>query len=348
MKKVRMAVIGLKTFGRKSHVVGVKGNENAELIAVCDIDEAMAKMVSEEHGVPYYLDYKELLKREDLDAVTIATPDQVHREIAIAAMEAGKHVMCEKPMALTVEDCKAMVEASKRTGKKLMVGQICRLAPSFLLAKELIDRGDIGDIFFIESEYAHDYAKKVGPNWRFDPASPRHPVTGGACHAMDLMRWIAGDPTEVFAYGNKKMLLTCPTDDCVIAVMKFPNDVLGKMFTSIGCKRRYTMRTCIYGSKGTIVVDNTSADLSLFKAEVEGTEMFTPSIENQSVEIKIPVRAVKHNIHDEMKNFVNCILNDTDPPTDGIEGGKTVAACCAIVESTLTGEKVKPDYSFAE
>ncbi len=347
MKKVRMAVIGLKTFGRKSHVVGVKGNENAELIAVCDIDEAMAKMVAEEHGVPYYLDYKELLKREDLDAVTIATPDQVHREIAIAALAAGKHVLCEKPLALTVEDCKAMVEASKQYGKKLMVGQICRLAPSFLLAKELIDRGEIGEIFFMESEYAHDYAKKVGPNWRFDPKSPRHPVTGGACHAMDLMRWIVGDPTEVFAYANKKMLAACPTDDCVIAVMKFPNEVIGKMFTSIGCKRRYTMRTCIYGSKGTIIVDNTSADLSLFKSEIAGSEAFTPSIENQSLEIKIPVRAVKHNIHDEMKNFVNCILTDTDPETDGIEGAKTVAACCAIVESTLTGEKVKPDYSFA-
>ena len=347
MEKVRMAVIGLKTFGKNAHVKAIVANENAELVAVCDIVEEIAKKVADEYGVDYYLDYKELLKREDLDAITIATPDQIHREIAVAAMAAGKHVLCEKPLALSVEDCKAMVTASKEYGKKLMVGQICRLAPSFVLAKELVDRGEIGEIFFMESEYAHDYAKKVGPNWRFDPKSPRHPVTGGACHAMDLMRWIVGDPTEVFAYANKKMLAACPTDDCVIAVMKFPNEVIGKMFTSIGCKRRYTMRTCIYGSKGTIIVDNTSADLSLFKSEIAGSEAFTPSIENQSLEIKIPVRAVKHNIHDEMKNFVNCILNDTDPETDGIEGGKTVAACCAIVESTLTGEKVKPDYSFA-
>ena len=347
MEKVRMAVIGLKTFGKNAHVKAIVANENAELVAVCDIVEEIARKVADEYGVDYYLDYKELLKREDLDAITIATPDQIHREIAVAAMAAGKHVLCEKPLALSVEDCKAMVAASKQYGKKLMVGQICRLAPSFVLAKELVDRGEIGEIFFMESEYAHDYAKKVGPNWRFDPKSPRHPVTGGACHAMDLMRWIVGDPTEVFAYANKKMLAACPTDDCVIAVMKFPSEVIGKMFTSIGCKRRYTMRTCIYGSKGTIIVDNTSADLSLFKSEIAGSEAFTPSIENQSLEIKIPVRAVKHNIHDEMKNFVNCILNDTDPETDGIEGGKTVAACCAIVESTLTGEKVKPDYSFA-
>lgn len=347
MEKVRMAVIGLKTFGKNAHVKAIVANENAELVAVCDIVEEIARKVADEYGVDYYLDYKELLGREDLDAITIATPDQIHREIAVAAMAAGKHVLCEKPLALSVEDCKAMVAASKQYGKKLMVGQICRLAPSFVLAKELVDRGEIGEIFFMESEYAHDYAKKVGPNWRFDPKSPRHPVTGGACHAMDLMRWIVGDPTEVFAYANKKMLAACPTDDCVIAVMKFPSEVIGKMFTSIGCKRRYTMRTCIYGSKGTIIVDNTSADLSLFKSEIAGSEAFTPSIENQSLEIKIPVRAVKHNIHDEMKNFVNCILTDTDPETDGIEGGKTVAACCAIVESTLTGEKVKPDYSFA-
>ncbi len=348
MEKVRMAVIGLKTFGKNAHVKAIVANESAELIAVCDIVEEIAKKVADEYGVPYYTDYKELLKREDLDAITIATPDQIHREIAVCAMEAGKHVLCEKPLALSVEDCRAMIEASRKYERKLMVGQICRLAPSFILAKELIERGEIGEIFFIESEYAHDYAKKVGPNWRFDPKSPRHPVTGGACHAMDLMRWIAGDPTEVFAYGNKKMLAACPTDDCVIAVMKFPNEVLGKMFTSIGCKRRYTICTCIYGSKGTIIVDNTSADLSLFRAEAMGEEMFSPSIENQAVELKIPVRAVKHNIHDEMRIFVSCIQNGTDPETDGVEGAKTVAACCAIVESTLTGEKVKPDYSFAK
>ena len=349
MKKIRMAVVGLRTFGRKSHVVGVVGNPNAELIAVCDTVEDIAKQVSEEYNVPYYLDYKELIKREDLDAITIATPDQVHREIAVAAMAAGKDVLCEKPMALSVEDCKLMVEASKKYGRKLMIGQICRKAPSFILAKELIDRGDIGEIFFIESEYAHDYSKKKSTDtWRFNPASPRHAVTGGACHAMDLMRWIAGDPTEVFAYSNKKMLDFSPTDDCTVAVMKFPNDVIGKLFTAVGCKRRYTMRTVIYGSKGTIIVDNTSADLSLFKSEVEGSEQFTPTIEHQSVEIKIPVRAIKHNIHAEIGEFVQCILNDTAPETDGVEGGKTVAACCAIVESTHTGEKVKPDYSFAD
>jgi len=348
-KKVRFGVVGVRGFGKGAHIQGILGTENAELVAVCDNVEEVAKSVSEEFGVPYYLDYNEMFKRDDIDAITIATPDQIHREIAVAAMEAGKDVMCEKPLALSVEDCKLMVEAAKRTGRRLVSGQICRKAPSFIMAKELIDRGDIGEIFFIESEYAHDYSKKLTWSpWRFDPKSPRHPLTGGGCHAVDLMRWIAGDPTEVFAFANKKMLDFCPTDDCIIGVMKFPNNVIGKIFTSIGCKRRYTMRTAIYGSKGTIIVDNTSADLSLFKAENEGSDMFNDNIENMSVECKIPVRAVKHNIHDEIKEFVDCILNDKTPEVDGVEGGKTVAVCCALVESAEKEEKIAVDYSICE
>lgn len=347
-KKVRFGVIGVRSFGKNAHCVGIDACEDAELVAVCDILEDIAKIAADEFHVPYYLDYKEMLKRDDIDAITIALPDQIHREVAVAALEAGKHVLCEKPMALTVEDCKLMVEASRRTGKMLMVGQICRKAPSFVLAKELIDRGEIGELFFIESEYAHDYSKKLTATWRFDPKAPRHPMIGGGCHAVDLMRWIAGDPTEVFAYSNKKMLDYYPTDDCIVAVMKFPNDVLGKVFTSIGCKRRYTMRTAIYGSKGTIIVDNSSADLSLFKAENEGSDMFNESTENMSVECRIPVKAIKHNIHGEIKDFVDSILNDSYPEVNGVEGGKTVAVCCAIVESAAKGEKIAPDYTIAE
>ncbi len=345
MKKVRIGVIGVRSFGN-AHIRGIKANDNAELVAVCDVLEDVAKKASENYGVPYYLDYKELLKNDDIDAVTLALPDQIHREVAIAAMEAGKDVLCEKPMALNLEDCKAMVEASNKTGRKLMVGQICRKTPSFVLAKQMIERGEIGEVYFVESEYAHDYSKKTDATWRFDPASPRHPMIGGGCHAVDLMRWLCGDPYEVFAYGNHKILTTWPTDDCTVAIMKFPNDVVGKVFTSIGCKRKYTMRTVIYGSEGTIIVDNNSETLSLFKKENEGSENYTDEIETQTIECRIPVIINNHNVGEEVKDFVECILNDTYPEVNGIEGGKTVAVCCAIVKSCETGKAEEPDYSI--
>ena len=159
------------------------------------------------------------MERDDVDAVVVATPDQLHREMTMAALGAGKHVLCEKPMALTLEDCQAMIDASRNTDRKLMIGQICRFTPGFMRAKQLIDNGEIGELFFVESEYAHDYSKIPGTfsNWRLDPL--RHGFLGGGCHAVDLVRWIAGNPYEVAAFANKKMLTDWPTDDCTIAIM---------------------------------------------------------------------------------------------------------------------------------
>ena len=250
-------------------MIAIRSNKQADLVAICDIDLDKAKKVASDFNVEHvYADYHDLLNREDIDAVVICTPDQLHREMTVAALEAGKHVLCEKPMALTREDCAAMVAAGKKSDKKLMIGQICRYTPGFKLAKELIDRGEIGELFYVESEYAHDYSKILRDvhAWRADPL--RHGYLGGGCHAVDLLRWIAGDPYEVMAYANRKMLTFLPTDDCTISIMKLPNDVIGKVFVSIGCKRDYTMRSVFYGSKGTIIADNTTPHLTVFKDAV--------------------------------------------------------------------------------
>lgn len=130
----------------------VKFNNNAEIKAICDIDIEKAEQLAKEMGVSsYYTDYRKLLEQEDIDVVVIATPDQIHPEQTIAALQAGKHVLCEKPMALSIEECSTMIEASNSTGKKLMIGQICRYTPGFKLAKKMIDDGEIGELFFVES-----------------------------------------------------------------------------------------------------------------------------------------------------------------------------------------------------
>ena len=161
---------------------------------------------------------------------------------------------------------------------------------------------------------------------------------------MDLLRWLAGDPTEVTAYSNHKMLPNWPIDDCVVAIMKFPNDVSGKVFTSIGCKRKYTMRTVVYGSEGTIICDNTSAEISLFRSNAANeTEGFVLS---QTMELKIPVAIDGHNMTAEIKDFCEAILNDTPASPDGWQGLSTVAVCDAIVRSSKSGEKAFPKYSL--
>lgn len=332
-----VAIIGLN-FGMR-HLEGAISN-GYEIGALCDLRESRLKEFSEKYNIPMdrcFTDYHELLKMEDLDIVVIATPDQLHRPLSEEFLAAGKHVLCEKPLALTREDINAIVATEHKSGARFMVGQICRFTPAFVKAKEIIDAGTIGELYFVESEYAHDYMRIMADvqAWRSDPL--RHGVIGGGCHAVDLLRWIAGNPTEVFAYGTHKLLPMAAYDDATVALLKFPNNVMGKVFVSTGCKRDYTMRTVIYGTKGTIICDNTSDHLTLFT--VDETEWTKPK------EI-IPVEVNNHNAAAEISVFVDAIKSGEKVMTDAAEGASTVATCLAIVESAKKGVAVAPDYKF--
>ena len=324
----------------QSHMLAVQAHEQARLVAICDVDEEKLREAGEKLGVDArYTDYRDLLRHPGLDAVIIVTPDQLHREMVEAALAANKHVLCEKPLALTREDLCAIVEAGKRSDRKLMVGQICRFTPGFVAAKKLVDEGRIGELYFVESEYAHDYQQILSENgWRSDPI--RNGVVGGGCHAVDLLRWLAGDPTEVTAYATHKMLPIVDYADCTVAILKFPNNVVGKVFVSTGCKREYTMRSVFYGTKGTIICDNSTPYITLFHEE-EGK----PG--SASTPHEIDVQLADHNTFGEFRAFADAILNDTPVPTDAEQGARTIAACMAIVQSADEGRSVVPNYDFA-
>ena len=343
-KKLNFGVISCAEMAQR-HMNAVERNAACELYMLCDIDEKKLKDAAEKFGVERTTtDYHDMINDPAIDAIIIVSPDQTHREIAVAALQAGKHVLCEKPMALTIEDCKAMVKASRETDKKLMIGQICRFTPGFKEAKKLIDRGDIGELFFVETEYAHDYSK-IGEPWRLDPL--RHGFLGGGCHAVDLARWIAGDPIEVTAYSNHKMLPNYPTDDCTIAIMKYPNNVIGKTFVSTGCKRDYTMRSVFYGTKGTIITDNTSPYMTVFQDGLsDGKPMLADLPQSHAIPVQYHLDISNHNTIGELEEFVDCIVNDKPVAMSALEGAKTVIAALAAVESTKTGKAVHPDYNI--
>ena len=122
-----------------------------------------------------------------------------------------------------------------------------------------MDSGEIGRLFFADSEYAHNYDHALGHRgWRKDPRRPRNAFLGGACHAVDLVRWVAGDILEVSAYANHLALPDWPVDDCTVALFKFAGGAIGKVLGSIGCVRPYTMRSLFYGTEGTVLCDNRS------------------------------------------------------------------------------------------
>lgn len=315
-------------------------NNGAEIGAICDVNPETLKKVGDKYNVPEekrFTDWKELLKIEELDIIQIVTPDQLHREISEAALAAGKHVLCEKPIALTREDIEAIIKAAESSDKKFMVGQVMRLNPAKAKITEMALSGEIGEIYYVESEYAHDYAT-ILHGWRADPL--RHGVVGGGCHAVDLLRHIAGDPLEVFAYGSHKMLPTVEYDDTTVAVLKYPNGVIGRIFVSTGCKRTYTSRTLIYGTKGTIIWDdNAPTDIILHHVDKDGVYLEKPT------QI-IKVDPSHHNITKELEILIDHIENDTPVKMSAREGAKTAAVCFAIIESAKTGKPVVPNYEF--
>ena len=334
--KLNIAVIGCSGMA-KQHMRGVIAKEGACLYAVCDTAEERLAECREEFSVPIATnDWRELVNDPALDAVVIVTPDKLHTEMTVAFLRAGKDVLCEKPMALTVAECEEMMRVERETGRKLMIGQVCRCTPAFLMAKELVASGRIGELFFVESEYAHHYGNARGyDDWRVDP--DRHAVIGGGCHAIDLLRWIAGDPEEVYAYANHKSLTDWPVDDCTIAIYRFPNGVSGKVFVSIGCIRDYTMRSVFYGTRGTIICDNTSPTITLYEKDPADGRKFT-------VPEKIPVVINNHNVVAEIDVFVNALLSGDQMPITSMEGAATVAVACATVESAKVGHPIQIQY----
>lgn len=333
---LNIAVIGCSNMARL-HMQGIVEAEGAELYAICDTAKEMLDLrLGEFTPKRVCEDYRELVEDEAVDAVVIVTPDKLHLEMTCAFLEAGKAVLCEKPMALTLEECEEMMRVERATGGKLMIGQICRCTPGFMMAKEIISSGRIGELIFAESEYAHNYEHARGYNdWRVDP--DRHIFIGGGCHAVDLIRWIAGDPIEVYAYGNHKSLLDWPTDDTAVAIYKLQNDLMAKVFVSSGCKRNYTMRSVFYGTKGTVICDNTSETISLFEDKrEEGIDYHK--------ETKLPVNVNNHNASMEIAEFIEALRSGAPMPVSSREGASTVAVCCATVESIAKGTPVRIRY----
>jgi UDP-N-acetylglucosamine 3-dehydrogenase len=325
MRKLGAAVIGLR-MGR-SHLIGYQNNPHTEIRAVCDLDPERLRQVAGEFGVELATtDYRTFLNDPDIDIVSIATPDYCHTEQALAAMQAGKHVLVEKPMALTLEECEAMIRASDETGMKLMVGQVCRFTPAFKLAKSLIDEGTIGELYYLECDYAHNYEHVPGVGgWRKD--SRREPLLGGGCHAIDLIRWIGGEITEGFGYANHKALPDWPVNDTTIAIYKFKNGTMGKVLCSIGARKPYTIRATFYGTQGAIIAENTANEIQVYQAqhkEMSGYALF-------------PVNVSNHNVGDEIAELVDAVVQDRPLQMNGREGARTIAAGIAVIESVRTG-----------
>lgn len=340
---LNFAVVGVGGIGQ-GHVSAAMNAPNSRLVAVCDtkgegIWEERRKYhpTMEVPDVTVYTDFDEMLKDPRLDAVILSTPDITHCTMAVKAFQAGLHVLCEKPMTMNNEDAVTMLRAAKQYGKRLFVGQICRFSPAFQKAKELLDSGVIGEAFCVESQYVHGCHEGLAPdNWRKNP--PRHATSCGGCHALDIVRYLIGDPAEVFAYGNRFCRTDWEVEDCSETVLKYPNGTIARVMTSLGNIYKYSMKTVIFGTKGTIECNNTSDTVLVYTRDEEKVVHIA--------EHKVNVN--NHNALEEVQDMCEAILFGKEVCHEGEQGARTVFVCSAAIESMATGMPQKLDFTAIE
>lgn len=254
--EIKFAVIGCGNIGQR-HIAVIDAEPQAKLVAICDIDEAKCAALSGTYGdIPWYTDYKELLQRTDIDIVAIATPHGLHAEMSIAASEKGFHVLVEKPMALNVSDCLAMIESAAENSVKLFVVKQNRYNAPIALTRRALDENRLGRIFMVQCNvmWNRHEAYYTDSEWR-----GTRELEGGALHTqvshfIDLLIWWFGDVVE-----SKTIMDTLNHDieieDCGVSSLKFESGVLGSLlWTTCVSNKNYEGSITIIGEKGTIKI----------------------------------------------------------------------------------------------
>ena len=210
MSRLRIGIIGCGGIANGKHLPSLKAINRADIVAFCDLIPERAEKAAREYGTPdakVYTDYHELLKDESIDVCYVLTPNRSHADITIDALHAGKHVMCEKPMAKCAADARRMVEAAKETGKKLTIGYQHRQKAASQYVKSVVERGDLGDIYYAK---AFAIRRRGTPNWVVflnEYEQGGGPVVDIATHSLDLTLYLMDnyEPRAVMGKTHKKL-----------------------------------------------------------------------------------------------------------------------------------------------
>ncbi|MBW3109728.1 Gfo/Idh/MocA family protein, partial [Mammaliicoccus sciuri] len=190
---LNVGIIGCGGIANGKHLPSLQKINEVNIVAFCDIDIEKAQVAAKEYGTEnakVYEDYQSLLKDDAIDVIHVCTPNSSHKELTVASLDAGKHVMCEKPMAKTTEEAQEMIEAAKRNGKKLTIGYQNRFRPDSQYLHKATERGDLGDIYFGK---AHAIRRRAVPTWGVfldEEQQGGGPLIDIGTHALDLTLWM--------------------------------------------------------------------------------------------------------------------------------------------------------------
>lgn len=352
MDKVRMGVIGVGGMG-SGHCNMIPKIPETELTAVCDVEPSTLEAITAKHGVPGFATHEELLDSGLVDAVVIATPHYFHPPIAIDAFKRGIHVLSEKPLGVTVSEVDKMIQAANESGLKFSVMYQMRAEPASIVAKQIIDEGQLGEIYRTElvMGWYRSQAYYDSGGWRATWAGEGGGVLiNQAPHVLDLFSWLAGLPSKITGQ-TRTRLHDIEVEDEAFALLEYANGAHGYLYAST-TEVPGTQRIEICGDKGKLTLADggvklTHIDGSIKTFTVENTEMWA-SPKSKGVEVTLPERGEFKDHSVITRNFANAILNGETLIAPGTEGINAMELINGMILSGKAGKTVAVPVNRAE
>ncbi len=357
MKEYGFGIVGCGMIAN-FHVAALKEIPNAKLVAVNDVSEASAKRLGEQEGVAWYTELDKMLARDDIDVVSICTPSGFHGPAAIAAADAGKHVVVEKPLEITLAKCDAVIEAAERNGVKL-----CGVFPSRFhecnqVIKAAVEAGRLGrpTLASVYNKWwrTQEYYDKGGwrGTWRLDGGGA---LMNQGIHAIDLLLWIMGDVESVQAFSGALAHERIEVEDTAAACLRFANGALGVIEGATSTYPGMLKRMELCGDKGTIIASEEDILMWSFADEQPDDERIRKEFARRGRTgggAGDPA-AISHEGHmRQLQDMLRAIETDSAPLVDGREARRAVELILAIYLAAKEGRLVSlplekdPDFVF--
>lgn len=331
---MKAAVVGAGYWG-PNLIRNLLSTQRLTNVIVCDQDEARLASVKKRFpSVQTTLDFDAVLGDDTIDAVLLATPISTHGPLGLRALDAGKHVFIEKPLASSVSDAEQLIETAKRRERVLMVGHTFEYSPPVLRTKQIIDRGELGDIFFISVMRVNLglHQRDVSVIWDLVP------------HDFSILfYWLGESPSFIYAFGRDCVQTGIP--DVAFLNLRFPSGVIANIEVAWLAPSKLR-RTAVVGQRKMLVYDDTQ-NIEKVKIYDQGVDFRDPetfgefNLSYRTGDIVSPKLPSEEPLMKEMEHFLDCIQSGETPRTDGWSGLRVVEALEAAETSLATGQPVE-------
>jgi len=332
MERLGVGIIGCGAVAEE-YIKAFKKDDRSEIRALVSRNSANAERYRDLYDLDCAIetDAAEMLRRQDTNIVVVCTPHNQHTKYAVAAAEAGKHIIIEKPVAITLEDLRKQQQAVKKAGVKTLVSFVLHWNPLLITIDQLITQGVFGNIFMVEVDYMHRIWMTAEEKWYASRECSGTAILTGGCHAIDALRWFArSEVRQVCAY-QVKTENPIEYPGTISVNVEFEDGKIGRSTTTFDAQMPYRFNIGVYGTEGTI----------------RNNEIFAPKLfPGQNDFMKIPcilpdsADVSHHPFVGEVSHLIDCIIEDKRPYPDLEDAAQTHAVCFAADISAESGRPV--------